>query len=93
MWFNKGNPVDKILELEKRLSALTARVESVELYTAPKNQYRPSDLEFPRAWSHVPTPIYSISLWEMIEKIRQHIGLEIKVTESKPATFELVKKK
>jgi hypothetical protein len=79
---------EKLSELEKRIAELERVTEKHKIYD-------------PNAWTEywkmngywpVPTPIVSISLWDMMHKLREHVGLEIEAAASAPATWKFVKK-
>jgi hypothetical protein len=79
---------EKLRELEKRIAELECATEKHKIYE------KDAWVQYWRlggCWP-APAPIVSISLWDMMHKLREHVGLEIEATASTPATWKFVKK-
>ena len=83
---------EKRVDLEPKLDELEKRIRELEARTKPEDIYAPGVWDRPLCGCF-PRPTVSISLWDMINAIRRHLGLDIEATEAKSATFNFVKKK
>ena len=66
---------DRVSELESAVRTIQIRTHDYPIYPSPFSAY-------------YTTPLARIPLWDMIHRIREHLGLDIK---TRPQSWELVK--
>ena len=82
-------------DLYADIKSLRHRIETLELEAQHYVEYSSTEKIYSRdQYSHYasPKPIYSISLWEMIHAIRNHLGLEVSEVKQPEEKWKLVKK-
>ena len=95
MWMGRKEREQLKTDLYADIKSLRYRIETLELEVRHHVGYSSTEKIYSRdQYCHYasPKPIYSISLWEMILAIREHLGLEVSEVKQPKETWKLVKK-
>ena len=95
MWISRKAHEQLKTDLYGDIQWLRNKIETLEREVQHYVEYSSMEKIYSRdQYSHYasPKPIYSISLWEMIHAIREHLGLEISEVKAPKEKWKLVKK-